>query len=372
MKKNKVLFILHIPPPIHGASLVGQYIKESEKINDVFNAHYIDLTVSNNFEETSRFKIWKILRLIKLNIKVLWVILCNNYDLCYMTMSAKGPGFYKDSIIVFILKLFRKKIIFHFHNKGISNQEENKVNNFLYKTILKNTQTILLSKNLYFDIKKYVKAEDVYYCANGIPITESLIIQNKAPNDHTKPVKILFLSNMMIEKGFFELLTACKILQDKGLDFECHFVGDWTEITEESFSKAVSNYNLSKIVFAHGKKYDGEKSVFFKNSDIFVLPTFYHNECYPLVILEAMQYSLPVISTFEGAIPEMVVNNETGFVGAQRDILYLVDKLEYLIANPEVRLKMGEAGKKRFNNFYTISVFEKRMIEIISKSIQRN
>lgn len=44
--KPKILFIMHMPPPVHGAAMVGQYIHDSELINWEFECHYINLTTA--------------------------------------------------------------------------------------------------------------------------------------------------------------------------------------------------------------------------------------------------------------------------------------------------------------------------------------
>ncbi len=64
-----------------------------------------------------------------------------------------------------------------------------------------------------------------------------------------------------------------------------------------------------------------------------------------LVLLEAMQYSLPVVSTPEGAIPDVVDDGVTGFLVPQRDTSALADKLEVLIKDPDLRVKNGSRGK---------------------------
>jgi glycosyltransferase involved in cell wall biosynthesis len=296
------------------------------------------------------------------------MLLKKKHDLYYITLTAKGSGFYKDFAIVFFLKMFRKKIVYHFHNKGISTLQDNIYNNFLYRFLFKDTQSILLSEKLYYDIEKYVNIEDVYFCPNGLPKSD-LIPATKV--EAPARVRILFLSNMMIEKGILVLLEACKILKEKGVEFRCDFVGPWTDITEKDFNIIVSKSNLNGYVFAHGQQYNKNKEAFFNSTDIFVLPTYYNNECFPLVILEAMKHGLPVISTFEGAISEMIVNKETGFVGPQHDASFLAEKLEYLVKMPEQRLKMGEAARQRFIDFYTIDTFEENIVEILKESINR-
>lgn len=369
--KSKVLFVLHIPPPMNGAAKVGQYIKESHLINDTFITHFVNLTTSFNLKNIEKKGIKKYFTVLNIQLELVNALLNNKYDLCYMTMTAKGVGFYKDLFVLIILKFFGIKTIFHFHNKGVINNSKYRLNNLLYKAAFSNTKSILLSPYLYYDISKYVKKEDVYYCANGIPssknITESG--KNKIQNSQ-QPISILFLSNMMIEKGVFILLYACKILKNRGIDFSCHFVGAWSDVTEEMFNQVVEEYNLSNQVTAYGQKYNDEKLYYLNNADIFVFPTYYHNECFPLVLLEAMDHSLPIISTFEGGIPEIVVEGTTGFLVTQKNAESLSLKLEQLILDHTLRINMGIAAKKRYEELYTIKMFEQNLKYILENAIK--
>ena len=49
--KPKILFIMHMPPPVHGASMVGQYLHDSELINSSFDCHYVNLAVATRLED---------------------------------------------------------------------------------------------------------------------------------------------------------------------------------------------------------------------------------------------------------------------------------------------------------------------------------
>src|SRR5690606_2873622 len=118
--RRKILFILHLPPPIHGAAMVGKLIQASKLINESFDCEFINLATSKSLEDNGQWNLKKIWTFSKLQFKVLSMLGRKNYDLCYMTITAEGAGLYKDIPIVSVLKLFRKKIIYHFHNKGVS------------------------------------------------------------------------------------------------------------------------------------------------------------------------------------------------------------------------------------------------------------
>jgi glycosyltransferase involved in cell wall biosynthesis len=352
--------------------MVGQYIKDGKIVNETFETDYINLAISDKLGQIGKYQIGKFYRLIKLMGSFLSMVLRKKHDLYYITLTAKGSGFYKDFAIVLVLKMMGKKIIYHFHNKGISTLQDSVYKNYLYRFLFKNTQTILLSEKLYYDIEKYVYLEDVHFCPNGLPQSNGQVIPEKSIKKAGELVNILFLSNMMVEKGFLVLLDACKKLKNEGITFKCDFVGPWTEIRQKDFDKIVSDNGLEGLVNAHGQQYNEAKEQFLRNADVFVLPTYYNNECFPLVILEAMKYGLPVISTFEGAISEMIVNGENGFVGKQHDSDFVAEKLKYLIENPSELARMSAASKRRFSEFYTMDIFEKNIVEILEESIEQH
>jgi len=366
--KPKILFILHLPPPVHGAAMMGKFIQQSSVINSSFNADYINLSASDNIKEVGKGGVGKIFSTLTIIVKVSKALLSKKYELCYITLTAKGYGYYKDVMVVAILKIFRKKIIYHFHNKGVATQQQKTLDNLLYRFTFKDTKSILLSSLLYPDISNYVNREDVFFCANGIPDLETNAAVKKRYNS-LNTCNLLFLSNMVAEKGVLVLLDACKLLKENGTLFECHFVGAWADVSEDTFNKYVSKNNLSDCIFTHGKKYDKDKLKFYSSADIFVFPTFYHNECFPLVLLEAMQFGLPLVSTNEGGIAEIISDGETGFIVPPNNAAELSAKLEYLIKSPELRLQMGVEGRKRFEEKFTLDHFENHLSEILKKVI---
>ncbi len=365
--KKKILFILHYPPPVHGAAMVGKFIKESIPINSEFDCTYINLGTSANLNEIGKSGLSKFSGILKIQKQVFKAMRHIKPDLVYMTLTANGPGFYKDVMIVRIVKFFNARILYHFHNKGFSKSTGSFMNRALHRFALRNTKSILLSNHLMDDISFYVKKENTYICPNGIP---SAAGPHHKAKSFDSPLKILYLSNMMAEKGVWVLVEACKILQSRHVDFYCDFAGDWFDINPPAFQSTVDQYNLSGKVKAHGKKYGIEKIAFFNQADVFVFPTFYKNECFPLVLLEAMDNSLPIISTPEGGIADIVDEGITGFLVPQKNAIALADKLELLSTHPSLWQELGKAGKDRFTNLFTLEKFEKSLYAILKKELR--
>lgn len=361
--KNKILFLLHLPPPVHGASLVGELIKNSKIINDSFKSRYINLLISRSVNESGKTKVLKLWRFVVSWFQLLFELIREKPDLCYFALTTNGIGFYKDVTIVFLLKLFRVKTVLHLHSKGVKRNESNKINYLLYRYVFQNCNVILLSNYLYDDIKTFVPKEQVYICPNGVA---DLKKDDRIKFEiESKSINILFLSNLIKSKGVYVLMEACEILQRRGYNYSCYFVGGEGDVSAHQFMLEVAKRGITENAKYLGKKYGEDKDEIYKSADIFVLPTFYHNECFPLVLLEAMQNELPVVSTTEGGIRDIVENDVTGFIVEKKNPIDLADKLEVLLKNETLRLQMGKAGREKYENEFTLQSFESKLQNIL-------
>lgn len=358
-----VLFIAPLPPPVHGSAMMSQYIKDSKLINEAFQCDYVNLSTSRKMNEIGKFSIQKIFRFVSAYFIVLWKLLIHRYDICYLAITCHGVGFLKDMPFVWLAKIFTKKVVIHQHNKGMSSCVKQRPYKWLLPFTYKHTKVILLSWYLYKDIAEVVNKEQIMICPNGIP-SVSLNHSLYKVKDNSAIPHLLFLSNLLPSKGVIELLEACKYLKAKGIFFICDFVGGETkEISRERFERKVDEYQLNHICIYHGPKYGEDKMLFFRQADIFVQPTF--DDCFPLTLVEAMQNSLPVISTREGGIPDIVEDGQTGIICERKNVESLAQALECLLVNSELRKEMGLRGYHRYQTFFTVSTFEQNMTNLL-------
>ncbi|MBO4827012.1 MAG: glycosyltransferase family 4 protein [Prevotella sp.] len=344
--------------------MVGKYIHDSELINNAFTCRYVSLTLATNISDIGKPSIRKAIDYLKQYRSIRRQARDFQPDLIYVTPNATGGAFYKDFFIVQMLKRLTPQVIVHYHNKGIRHRQDKTFDNRLYRHFFKNLKVILIAKPLYIDVKKYVSPDNVYFCPNGIPLSPNT--QHPTLNtQHPALLRILFLSNMIESKGVWTLLSACQQLRDQGCTFQCDYVGNWSDVDEKTFNNQVAELKLGEQVKAHGGVYGDDRSNFFNRADVFVLPTYYPNECFPLVLLEAMQHGIPCISTNEGAITDIIDDGQTGFIIPANNPSMLADKLQFLSENPKQRKEMGQRGYLKFKDNYTINHFETRLLNIL-------
>ena len=80
-----------------------------------------------------------------------------------------------------------------------------------------------------------------------------------------------------------------------------------------------------------------------------------------------IRHGLPVVSTDEGAIPDMIVDGENGFVCSRREVNGLVNAIEKLLTNNELRKQMGKNACFRYKERYTLDAFERTFQQILSE-----
>lgn len=382
LMKPKILFIMHMPPPVHGASMVGQYIHDSELINSSFDCHYVNLAVATRLDEIGKGGWNKVKGVLKKLIEVRKVVETVKPDLVYITPNSAGVPFYKDFITVMMLKMMGRKIVMHFHNKGVATRQNRWLDNWLYRRYFKGVKLILLAEALYEDVKRYVKRDDVFVSPNAIPeismakenMAYKIVSASNVANDNHVP-HILWLTNIMKTKGIMEFLAALKILKDKGVKFQVDFIGGLTkEMSGDEFDTALTMMGLNGCSAYHGPKYGDEKYAFYRDADIFVLPSY--TEALPVSILEAMQFGLPVVVSNVGGVSAEVEEGVSGFLlGGKQPIMLntfrpnvceIADKLQVLLTDTDLRHKMGSAGREKFEREFTLEVFEKRIVEILN------
>jgi len=359
IQRTKILFLIQLPPPVHGASVMNQYVKNSLSINGEVDGTFVNISLGEKSTELGRFTFRKIGSFTQKVFLVAFRLLFARPDLAYITPATYGYPFLKDSFFLILLRVFRIERIIHLHGKGIKEEmKRNSIKNFYYNLVFKNAHIIHLAECLLSDIEYIRGIKSIHILPNGIPFSEI----EKKPEPGT--AHILFLSNFLEEKGAMQVLNAAKILLEKTGEFELYMVGDWLD---SRFKIRLISYfdslDWKNKVHITGPLYGEEKARIFQNSDILVFPSY--NECFPLTILEAMSFGLAIIASKEGAIPEMLTDGETGILVEARDPEMIAEKLLMLIQNINFREKLGAAAREEFLKKFTLGKFENNFLQII-------
>ncbi len=156
------------------------------------------------------------------------------------------------------------------------------------------------------------------------------------------PWRILYVGRIEAAKGIRELLRAAGSIERSGLPLELDLVG--SNLEADRFRSEAERAG-SPLVRFHGVISDRSRlRRLFDAADLFVLPTY--SEGFPRVLLEAMAFGVPVLTTFVGGIPSVMRDGENCLEIPVRDADGLAAVIERALSDPELRLRIAEGGSE--------------------------
>ena len=365
MKKTKLLCILHYSPPAHGASKVGDFIKSSQKLKDEFNCEFIKIKSSDTIGDIGKVNFKKIYFVLELFFKILFTILVFRPNKIYFTASVKGVAFYRDVLLSTVWKFYKLfvpcEVFYHYHTKGVKEFVKNPRNLKLTRYFLKDINLILLSPLLEADFEDVKTYKKVLFLPNGVENSyDDISFENYISKKDFSKLNILYLSNMIKSKGYFEVIKLANNYKNKNIHF--HFAGGWKEKEDEKeFFDFIKSNQLENTVTFHGFVNGTQKKELFENSQLFIFPTRYENEAFPLSILEAFSYGLPVLSTDEGSIP-FIIDEKSGVIVDDLDSISIAFDclLKYYI-----NIQTANHCRERYLNYFSLEEFEENLLKVL-------
>jgi len=195
------------------------------------------------------------------------------------------------------------------------------------------------------------RADRIYRVYNGLNLSEF----GRTDFSFTPPL-IVAVGRLIAKKGFADLIRACGLLAEGGKPFQCEIVGEGP--LENELRAQIEQLDLQNRVALSGAKPQREVRRRLAAASVFVLPSVVDSaggiDNLPTVIMEAMATALPVISTDIGGIPEMVVENETGFLVRPGDTGALARAVEKMIDDRQLAQRLGRGGYERAQHLFSI------------------
>lgn len=366
---KKILLLAQTPPPFHGQAIMQQYLVDAEW--SWCKKEHIRLNYSDNIAQVGHFHFSKIGKLFSVLTQILKTRQKSSIDVMYYPPA--GPNripLYRDIITLLVAKLFAKQIILHFHAGGLSEliQRLNVIEKFFAKWAFKNIDCAIVLLPWLKGEVAWFSPKKIVVVPNGIEDVRGKVFFKEKKQGQTA-AEILFVGNLKEEKGVFILLAAAVKLKALHLNFQIRIMGEaHSEEVKQAIIKFISDNRMTDHIFLLGGLTGVNKWEEFYRADIFCLPT-YATEAMPVSILEAMMFSLPVVSTRWRGIPDMITDGEDGYLAPAKNTSLLADKLAQLIKNPTQRLNMGNNARKKYERFYTIDKHLSEMEKAFQKSL---
>ena len=182
------------------------------------------------------------------------------------------------------------------------------------------------------------------------------------------PPLIISVGRLIPKKGFSDLIRACALLAEHGKSFRCEIMGEGP--LENDLRNEIAQHGLQRYVILAGTKPQSELRRRLAAANVFVLPSVIDPEGgmdnLPTVIMEAMATALPVVSTNIGGIPEMVIENETGFLVQPGDAVAMADAVSKIIGDASLARRLGQSGYERARTLFAIDKNVRELCALLS------
>jgi glycosyltransferase involved in cell wall biosynthesis len=368
---KKILIIAPLPPPYHGMATATQALVDSE-IKKQFHLDIIN-TNSAELKEQWQFSLKRIRQILKFWVIFLYKLIKNRPHLVYLTIAQSSFGFLKDCPLIILSKLFGKKCVIHFHGGlfGLTYQKSKFFARWIMTISLKLVDaTVVLTDSLKSMVNQVVPEEKIYVIPNCVE--DSLILspteveKNKNRiNQNLKPFTVLYFSNLIKSKGYFDVLKATCDFKDNSIKFI--FVGSWLNQEEKKeVEEFIQSNQIEKLVEFMEPVYGERKKQLLIASDVFVLPTYYPQEGLPITMLEAMACGLPVIVTQYRGIADVITEGENGFFVPARDPQAIANKIKILLQDKNLRLRIAENNIKKVKDNFTKQRYIQKFIKLFN------
>jgi glycosyltransferase involved in cell wall biosynthesis len=361
---KKILIVGQTPPPYHGQAISTQRLMDGNYQH--IRLHLVRMHFSGEIDEVGKFRISKILHLLEVIGKIYVYRFRYKADiLYYMPVGAQWVPLIRDIIILLATRWLFRKTIFHFRSGHVDRLYHKlpSVIKLLYRRAYYYPDLcIRLSEHNPEDDVALNSMESVIVY-NGI---EDYFLQYRHLKKNLSEVpQILYVGAIMESKGIFDLLAIAHILSERGRSFRLNIVGKPdSEQTNQKIYDYIRNHDLEEKVVLAGVMLGEAKWQAFKDADIFCFPS--HFETFGLVLVEAMQFELPVVATDIGGMRSVVEKEQTGYLSPKGQHHTFADQLEKLLSDDELRRKMGKQGREVFLQKFTVEKYWQHMEQALA------
>lgn len=337
-----ILYIAPLPPPLNGHSLAAQVFHEA-----LVSDHALDIVNLNKKSFTQGIDSFRRIK------DVLLIFLKvfkkqRHADLIYLTISESLFGNIKDLVIYLLCYRKLKNMYIHLHGGSLKKLlfDRYKVIAAINRFFLRRLAGVIILGDSHLEIfDQLVKKENIYIVPNFSQ--EYLFLSDAEVVDkfnHLQPVHMVFISNMIEEKGYLDILEAfLKLTPTEQAFFQIDFAGRFdADHKKENFLAKIKSIKQIKY---HGEVNGAEKKHLFAAAHLFCLPTSFF-EGQPISILEAYAAGCVVLATRMGGIGDIFQDAVNGFEISTRSPDAVKQIFERVLSNKDKLLSIARHNKK--------------------------
>ena len=359
------------PPPVHGTTVFMRMLLDAPEVKERFEVLHLETADRRGLENIGRLDLTNAGLALRHVAGLIRLVARRRPDLVYLSVSQNALAYLRDGLFILIAAAAGSRVVTHLHGGGFGEfyrRANPAVRWWVRLTQRRVHRAWVLGEGLRGCYDGLVAQSRVRVAPNGVP-------DPRPPDGQLPPVEsdrpdVLFLGQLSAPKGVLDVLEAAKLLGRTHPPFRLVLAGAWaSEEERREAERLLSAGGLADRVELSGVLTGEAKALAFARARVFVLPTWYPPEGQPLSILEAMAAGLPVIATPRAAIPDMVLDGETGLLVPERDPESLARALGGRLGDPEMARRLGAAGRRRYLERFTVERCMGRVAELLLEAL---
>lgn len=366
VSKRGFVAVGEVAPPVHGATVSFERVLEVLADRGLL-AEVVPMPGAESLSSPGRASLRKLRRGIGVVTRATRALLSNPGSALYVnSLSPTRLGFLRDAAVILMASSLGRQVVCHVHSApaiASSYDRAGRPTRWLMRFVGRRVASAwVLTPGLGDMMVRLFPADRIAVLSNAAPDLGSSRGESERTGDG--PIRLLYLSNLVPEKGYPTLLEAAELLGSRGVAVEIRLVGAVPgDQVASDLEARIARLPSSSSCSVRGPVDPDRRHEQLTWADAFVLPTDYRWEAQPLSILEAMSASLPVVSTALPGIAESVEDGVEGFLVEPRDPEALADAIAGLLDEGE-RRRIATAARARYERDYRIEAFQARLSEL--------
>jgi glycosyltransferase involved in cell wall biosynthesis len=340
MISRSIFFVGPLPPPVHGFAEINRRML-ARLLQQYANVEVFDVSPRKSSDLFARISSW--LRLLALFVKFTGMALRGKGGSLYLPLSG-GFRQFVDACFAVVSLLCGMRVFVHHHSFAYLNHHPFYARIVL--GLLRNTVHIVLCECMgkLLSAQYAIPKDKIRVISNAAFLNETQKYDGGSQRDGK--LVLGFLSNITAAKGCFDFIDLVKAAASNGMSVEGLMAGPVQSEIKQDFTDAI---NYAGRVKHLGPVYGDEKHLFLSQIDVLVFPTRYVNEAEPVIIWEALEAGVPVISLSRGCISGMVASEVGWVIEEPSDFIEEgLEKIRYLLASDSALVEMKVAARLEF------------------------
>ena len=259
-----------------------------------------------------------------------------------------------------LAKLFKKKIIIHFHSFS-PDTTINGPHSELYKTLFCGADAVVVLSNYWKEA-----VNNKFQLGERVKVIYNPCIDAEYNEVYEKENSILYAGALNQRKGYSDLIKAFSMVSEKFPMWKISFAGNGEIEEARSLAENLGILNQVELLgWVSGK----EKDRAYKKATVFCLPSY--AEGFPMAVLDAWAYGLPVITTPVGGIPDIAQDGQNMLLFKPGDTKQLADCIERMICGEGLRKTMAEESLRLSQTTFNINTIDKQVGDLYAEVLNK-